>query len=70
MRLDKVMNIMSSTGPSVGEDHGSAVSDRYESPNRFTGRLRAVHIDADPAGKHREPGSLALSEWIAEMGRQ
>ncbi len=70
MHLDKIMNIMSSTGPSVGRDHGSPVSEMYESPNWFTGTLHAVHIDADPLGAHREEGSLALSEYIVEMSRQ
>jgi len=70
LHLSKVMHMMSSVGPSVGFDHGSAVSDRYAAPNPFTGTLHAVHIDADPEGRHREPGSLALAEYIAEMSRQ
>ncbi|HUF34153.1 MAG TPA: arylsulfatase [Acidimicrobiales bacterium] len=39
-----VMRMMSSTGPSVGFDHGSAVSPRYESPFPFEGRLHRVDI--------------------------
>ncbi|MGZ4715099.1 MAG: sulfatase-like hydrolase/transferase [Acidimicrobiales bacterium] len=70
MHLGQVMHIMSSVGPSVGFDHGSAVSDRYTAPNHFTGTLRALHVDADPAGRHREPGALALAEFAAEMARQ
>jgi arylsulfatase len=70
MHLGKVMNIMSSVGPSVGFDHGSPVSERYAAPNAFTGTLLALHIDADPDGTHREPGSLPLSEHIAAMSRQ
>ena len=61
---------MSSVGPSVGFDHGSPVSDRYEAPNPFTGPLHALHVDADPQGTHREPGAPALAEYIAEMSRQ
>ena len=38
------MRMMSSTGPSVGFDHGSAVSDRYESPFPFEGTLDRVDI--------------------------
>ena len=65
-----LMTMISSVGPSVGYDHGSPVSDRYAAPNPFTGRLHALHIDADPAGRHRPDGALALSEYLAEMGRQ
>jgi len=70
MHVAQVMHIMSSVGPSVGFDNGSAVSDRYDAPNAFTGTLRVLHVDADPEGRHREPGSLALAELAAEMARQ
>jgi arylsulfatase len=70
VHLDQLMNIMSSVGPSVGYDHGSPVSERYAAPNPFAGVLRALHVDADPAGRHRPDGALALSEYLAEMGRQ
>ncbi|HYI62285.1 MAG TPA: arylsulfatase [Acidimicrobiales bacterium] len=39
-----VMSVMSSIGPSVGFDHGSAVSDLYQAPNPFAGDLRRVDI--------------------------
>ncbi|HVB43905.1 MAG TPA: arylsulfatase [Streptosporangiaceae bacterium] len=39
-----VMFILSSIGSSVGYDHGSAVSDRYESPFAFEGSLDRVDI--------------------------
>jgi arylsulfatase A-like enzyme len=71
MHLDAVMGIISSVGPSVGYDHGSPVSDRYAAPNPFQGRLRAVHIDADPTGKHRpDDEALSLTEYVAAMARQ
>jgi arylsulfatase len=38
------MRMMSSTGPSVGFDHGSPVSDLYESPFAFEGTLERVDI--------------------------
>ncbi len=40
-----VMRMMSSTGPSVGLDHGSPVSDRYASPFPFEGTLERVDIE-------------------------
>ncbi len=70
LHLSKVMHIMSSVGPSVGFDHGSAVSDHYVAPNPFAGTLHALHVDADPEGHHREPGALRLAEYAAEMSRQ
>ena len=38
------MFIMSSIGPSVGYDHGSAVSERYDAPFAFEGTLHRVDI--------------------------
>ncbi|HVW79965.1 MAG TPA: arylsulfatase [Mycobacteriales bacterium] len=38
------MRIMSSIGHSVGYDHGSAVSPRYQAPNPFQGTLHQVEI--------------------------
>jgi hypothetical protein len=71
MHLSAVMGIMSSVGPSVGFDNGSAVSDRYRAPNPFQGRLRAVHVDADPSGSHRpDEEAISLSEYVAAMARQ
>lgn len=40
------MGIMSSIGPSVGFDHGSAVSTRYTSPYPYTGVLHEVEIQS------------------------
>jgi arylsulfatase len=39
------MRIMSSIGHSVGYDHGSPVSPRYDSPNQFQGILHEVVIE-------------------------
>jgi arylsulfatase len=65
--LDKFMRMMSSVGPSVGYDHGSPVSPRYRAPFAFTGRLRRLEVDVDPAGKHRD---AAAAGYAAEMSRQ
>ncbi len=60
------MRMISSVGASVGYDHGSAVSGRYESPFPFSGDLHEVVIDlvSRPA-----PGA-AEAEARAEMSRQ
>jgi arylsulfatase len=42
--IPHVMLILSSIGPSVGFDRGGAVSQRYESPFTFEGRLHRVDI--------------------------
>ena len=42
--LPLFMRMMSSVGPSIGYDHGSAVSTRYEAPFAFTGTLHEVVI--------------------------
>lgn len=68
--LPLLMTVMSSVGPSVGFDHGSAVSNRYRAPYRFTGSLHRVDIDADPEGKHREPADVAVAAARAESARQ
>ncbi len=36
--------MMSSIGPSIGFDHGSAVSDRYVTPLPFAGDLQRIDI--------------------------
>ena len=38
------MRMMSSVGPSVGYDHGSAVSQRYAGPFPFDGTLHDVTV--------------------------
>ena len=46
--LPVYMGIISSVGTSIGRDHGSAVSDRYEGPFPFTGTLHEVEICLAP----------------------
>jgi arylsulfatase len=57
---------MSSIGPSVGFDHGSPVSPRYEAPFAFTGTIHEVVIQASP---ERIAGA-AKAQADAEMSRQ
>ncbi len=63
------MALISSVGPSVGYDHGSAVSDRYTSPFPFEGALHQLDIQVLGArdGDGRE--GAAEAERSA-MGRQ
>jgi arylsulfatase len=70
LELPLLMLIMSSVGPSVGEDHGSAVSERYKAPFAFSGKLHRIDIDADPEGHHRVPADVAAAEMLAEEARQ
>ena len=58
------MRMMSSVGPSIAYDHGSAVSNRYDAPFPFTGTLHEVVIQLvsapDPATRAAE-ASAAMS---------
>ncbi len=62
--LPLFMRAISSTGPSLGHDHGSAVSTRYEAPFPFTGRLDSVVIQL----RERDPGHSTAARM--EMHRQ
>jgi len=64
--LPLFMLMMSSVGPSVGYDHGSAVSTRYRAPYAFTGTLHEVVIQASP----ERFADAANTEASVEMGRQ
>jgi arylsulfatase len=64
--LPLFMLMMSSVGPSVGYDHGSAVSNRYRAPYAFTGTLHEVVIQASP----ERFADTTAAEHAAEMGRQ
>ncbi len=64
--LPLFMQMMSSIGPSIGYDHGSAVSERYPAPFAFTGDLREVVIQASPD----RFGDTADATARAEMSRQ
>lgn len=44
VRLPFAMHIMSSTGPSIGVDHGSQVSRRYDGPFPFEGTLHRLEV--------------------------
>jgi len=68
--LPLLMTVISSVGPSVGHDHGSAVSERYRAPFPFSGQLERVDIDADPDGKHSESPEVAAAVLRAETSRQ
>ena len=59
------MSMMSSVGPSLGQDHGSAVSTRYSAPFAYTGDLLEVTIDAG-----KKTGAQLAAEARSEMGRQ
>ncbi len=64
--LTLYMRLMSSVGPSIGYDHGSAVSNRYDAPFPFAGKLHEVVIQlVSPP----DPGTRA-AEAAAEMSRQ
>lgn len=64
--LPLFMQMMSSIGPSVGFDHGSAVSPRYAAPFPFSGTLHEVVIQASPD----RVGDTADTAARAEMSRQ
>lgn len=64
--LPLFMRMMSSIGPSIGSDHGSAVSRRYESPFPFTGVLHEIVIQASP----ERYGDTAAAEARSETSRQ
>mgnify|MGYP001382285989 CR=1 FL=1 len=64
--LTLFMRMMSSIGPSIGGDHGSAVSERYAAPYAFTGTLHEVVIQASPD----RFGDTAATAARAEMSRQ
>ena len=63
--LSLYMRMMSSVGPSVGYDHGSPVSMRYEAPYAYTGDLEMVVIEAG-----QRTSEAAAAETKSEMGRQ
>ncbi|MBT6373061.1 MAG: sulfatase-like hydrolase/transferase, partial [Acidimicrobiaceae bacterium] len=60
------MRMISSVGPSIGYDHGSAVSDRYQAPFPFSGTLHEVEIQLLSRASVEAENALAR----AEMARQ
>ena len=66
VHLPLVLRMMSSTGPSVGADHGSPVSERYADEFPFEGRLHRVDIQL----LSRAAADTANAEARAAMARQ
>ncbi len=64
--LGLFMRMISSIGPSVGGDHGSPVSERYEAPYEFTGILHEIVVQASP----EKYADVADATVRAEMSRQ
>ena len=64
--LDRFMRMMSSVGPSLAYDHGSAVSSRYEGPFPFEGTLHEVEIQL----LGRQDAEARDAEAATEMSRQ
>ncbi len=66
VELPLVMMMISSVGASIGYNHGSAVSDRYEAPFTFAGTLHSLEIQLiDDDGPAAQQARAA-----AEMSRQ
>ena len=59
------MRMISSVGPSIGYDHGSSVSERYESPYYYSGMLHEIVLEAS-----RPRADAAKAEAQSEMNRQ
>tara|TARA_B100000745_G_scaffold149032_1_gene97429 strand:- start:313 stop:822 length:510 start_codon:yes stop_codon:yes gene_type:complete len=64
--LPLYMRMISSVGASIGYDHGSAVSDRYQAPFPFSGTLHEVEIQLLSRASVEAEDALAR----AEMARQ
>jgi arylsulfatase len=60
------MRMISSVGPTIGRDHGSPVSTRYQAPFEFTGTLHEVVIQL----VSRQDAESRAAEAAIEMGRQ
>ena len=65
-----VMFMMSSIGPSVGFDHGSAVSTAYEAPFAFEGDLQRVDIQLYRSFDELTAKAEAEAQARAELSRQ
>ena len=68
MTVPFAMHIISSVGSSVGYDHGSPVSGRYQGPFPFEGTLEKVEITV--VHKGAPPTELGEAEQRAAMSRQ
>ena len=60
------MRMVSMVGSSVGEDHGSAVSVRYQAPFAYTGTLHEVAIQLPPQPSRSEQTANATSEMTRQ----
>jgi arylsulfatase len=65
-----VMFMMSSIGPSVGYDHGSAVSAAYQAPFPFAGDLQRVDIQVFRSFDELTAKAEAEAQARAELSRQ
>ncbi len=68
--LPLFMTMISSVGPSIGFDHGSPVSPRYEAPFAFSGRLHRVDVLLSPDRRPADARTRAEAAMRAEMSRQ
>jgi arylsulfatase len=66
LHLPLAMRMMSSTGPSIGSDHGSPVSQRYADAFPFEGTVERVDIQL----LSRPDADVAAAEARATMARQ
>ena len=66
VEIPTVMRVISSVGASIGFDHGSAVSERYEAPFAFEGILERLDIQLVTP----RPDDAAASEALSIMSRQ
>jgi arylsulfatase len=67
VELPFLMTLISSVGPSVGYDHGSPVSERYEAPFPFEGTLHRLDVQVT-RGKPTADETAAAER--AAMSRQ
>ncbi len=65
--LPLYMRMISSSAASVGEDHGSPISQRYQAPFAFSGVLHELAIQLI---EYKRPADAQAAEARAEMSRQ
>ena len=66
VEIPTVMRVISSVGASIGVDHGSAVSERYDAPFAFQGTLERLDVQLVAP----RPDDAAASEALSIMSRQ
>lgn len=64
------MRMISSVGSSIGYDHGSAISTRYQAPFPYSGRLDQIEIQLVSAKDAAGQAAVRAAEAAAEMARQ